>query len=92
MKKASVIYLQEYEATPLSFWVHRHLEADARANANQFDPPVPDPVPGRGWAQLVIEFDGVTLRLSSSARLRLLSHAFAASAGSSLRSASSKSP
>ena len=70
MKKASIIYLREYEATPLSFWAHRHLDADAWVNAKQFDPPLPGPVPGRGWAQLVVEFDGVTLRFSSSAELK----------------------
>jgi hypothetical protein len=69
MKKASVIYLPAYEPTPLSFWVHRHLDADAWMNASQFDPPLPRPVPGQGWAQLVVEFDGVTVRFSSSAEL-----------------------
>jgi hypothetical protein len=69
VKKASVIYLPAYEATPLSFWAHRHLDADAWVNAKQFDPPLPGPVPGQGWAQLVVEFDGITLRFSSSAEL-----------------------
>lgn len=69
MKKASVIYLDEYQATPLSFWVHRHLDADAWWNAREFDPPLPKPIAGRGWAQLVVEFDGVEVRFSSSAEL-----------------------
>ena len=69
MKKASVVYLEKYAATPLSFWVHRHLDADDWANAKQFDPPLPGPVPGRGWVQLLVEFDGVEVQFSSSAEL-----------------------
>jgi len=69
MKKAAVVYLDEYQATPVSFWVHRHLDADAWVNAKQFDPPLPAPVPGRGWAQFVVEFDGLEVRFSSSAEL-----------------------
>ncbi len=69
MKKATLIYLDAYEATPISFWAHRHLDAGAWADAKRFDPPLPAPVPGRGWAQLVVELDGVTLRFSSPAEL-----------------------
>lgn len=69
MKKASVVYLEKYEATPLSFWVHRQLDTKTKRNAKRFDPPLPGPVPGRGWVQLIVEFDGVEVRFSSSAEL-----------------------
>jgi len=29
MKKAAFVHLDEYQATPVSFWAHRHLDADA---------------------------------------------------------------
>ena len=49
MKKATVVYLPEYQPTPVSFWAHRHLDADAWVNATRFEPPLPGPVAGRGW-------------------------------------------
>ncbi len=69
MKKASVLYLDAYQATPLSFWTHRPLDAEVWADAKRFDPPLPGPVAGRGWAQLVVELDGVVVRFSSAAEL-----------------------
>ena len=43
MKKASVIYLSAYEPTPISFWVHRHFDAEAWVDAVRFEPPLPVP-------------------------------------------------
>lgn len=69
LKKSTVIYCSEYQVTPVSFWAHRHFDADSWISAKTFDPPLPAPVPGRGWAQLVVEFDGIELRFSSAAEL-----------------------
>ena len=69
MKKASVIYLDAYEPTPVSYWAHRHIGESAWPASDRFVPPLPPPVPGRGWAQLIVEFDGVELRFSSAVEL-----------------------
>ena len=69
MKKARVVYLNEYCETPLSFWVHRPVRRKFRSDTPLCDPPLPAPTPGLGWLQLIIEFDRVHLRFSSSAEL-----------------------
>lgn len=59
MKRATIVHRDAYETTPISFWVHRPLDADAWPNAKRFDPPLPAPVPGLGYLQLVVEFEGI---------------------------------
>ena len=41
MKRATIVHRDAYETTPISFWVHRPLDADAWPNAKRFDPPLP---------------------------------------------------
>ena len=69
MKKATVVYRETYRSTPVSFWAHRHLDGESWSAATRFDPPLPAPVPGKGWAQLLVQFDGVELAFSSPAEL-----------------------
>jgi len=49
----------------MSFWVH--IEADGRpwCDAEQFSPPIPSPVPGKGFPTFHVEFDGFTFTFAS---------------------------
>ena len=60
----------------MSYWVHvrRDLRTDphdprARLEAGDFEPPVPPPVPGRGWARYFVEVEDCTLEFASLAEL-----------------------
>lgn len=66
MKRYEIVYSDDYRPSPVSFWVHQHLDAEAWLNAEDFDPPLPRPVPGCGWASLLVDVDGVRLVFSST--------------------------
>ena len=53
----------------MSYWVH--IEADGRPwyQAEAFNPPIPTPVPGKGYPLFFVEIDGFTFRFSSLAEL-----------------------
>ncbi len=74
MKTRTVRYTAAYAPTPLSFWVHRHRDARVWSASHEFDPPLPTPVPGRGYPRLEIEFQRVFLYFAS---LEELDHAIA---------------
>ncbi|MBM0744484.1 hypothetical protein JOY44_23225 [Phormidium sp. CLA17] len=70
MKKHWIEYRESWARhEPMTFWVH--VEADGKAwyNAEEFDPPAPKPLPGRGWPVYCVEFDGFTFRFASLAEL-----------------------
>jgi hypothetical protein len=51
--------------SPLSFWVHRHLGTDAWFHAEEYDPPMPKPVPSLGWPIYILEHRGQQLVFAS---------------------------
>lgn len=53
----------------MSYWVH--IEADGRhwSAAKQFEPPLPGPVPGKGFPTYFVEVDGFVFRFASLAEL-----------------------
>ena len=55
----------------MAYWVH--IEADGKPwhQAQVFDPPLPKPVPGRGYALYFVEMDGALLWFSSLDELRV---------------------
>ena len=65
MKVNRIEFSPQYVASPVSFWVHVHKDGGSWREATEFDPPLPKPVPGRGWPRLMVEFDGVELEFSS---------------------------
>lgn len=69
MKRVTVRYHATYRPTPVSYWAHRHLDDDVWIDASAFEPPLPKPVPGRGYAELEVECDGVVLFFASRAEL-----------------------
>jgi hypothetical protein len=55
----------------MSFWVHRELGNRGWSESTEFDPPLPGPVAGRGFATFCVEFNGVTFRFASLDELRV---------------------
>ncbi len=58
-------YRAERVISPLSFWVHRHLDARYWHDASEFDPPMPKPDPIEGWPIYLVEHRGRRLIFAS---------------------------
>lgn len=69
MKNYRIEYTPEWVRGPMSFWVH--IEADGKPwhAAEEFSPPPPGPVPGRGYPHFFVEVDGFTFEFASLAEL-----------------------
>jgi hypothetical protein len=65
MAKVTVTYSKEKVVSPLSFWVHKAVDAAVWQAATTYDPPMPVPVLGRGYPQYQIEYRGHLLFFSS---------------------------
>lgn len=65
MKKWRIEYREEFEPSPLSFWVHKHLDGDSWPDATKYEPRLPGAVPAKGYPVLIVTFSGVELRFSS---------------------------
>ena len=65
MKRLYVTFTPEFLPSPVSFWVHRHIDGGSWSDATTYDPPLPNPVPGKGWARIEVEFDGLLLEFAS---------------------------
>jgi hypothetical protein len=53
----------------MTFWVHIPVYEGSRKHPVRYEPPMPKPVPGRGWPLFLVEQDGFTFRFSSLAEL-----------------------
>ena len=69
MKKFWVEYAERWQDEPLAYWVHRERGNRPWYEANDFAPPAPNPVPGKGYAIYSVEIDGMIFRFSSIAQL-----------------------
>ena len=65
MKKTRISFTPCFERSPVSFWVHKYIDGEAWSTATKFDPPLPRPTPGKGWARAEVEFDGFLLEFAS---------------------------
>ena len=65
MKKVRVSFTPEFQPSPVTYWVHVNRDGDSWRDATVYEPPLPDPVPGKGWARLSVEFNGVVLEFAS---------------------------
>jgi len=70
MKRHWIEYTEKWVPSPLSYWVH--IEADGKDwyNSQLFQPPLPFPVPERGFATYWVECDGVIFQFASLDELR----------------------
>jgi hypothetical protein len=66
MKKLYVLFTPEFLPSPVSFWAHQHIGSDVWRGATSYEPPLPNPIPGKGWARIEVELDGVILEFASA--------------------------
>jgi hypothetical protein len=69
MKRHWIEYTPRWTPQPMSYWVHRETDGNAWYAAKEFEPPLPAPVPGRGFAVFHVEVDGFVSRFASIAEL-----------------------
>lgn len=65
MKRYWIEYSEEFSRSPMTFWVHKEIGDGPWYQAIDFDPPLPKPVPGKGFANYFVECDGFTFQFSS---------------------------
>ena len=65
MRKWRIEYRPKYQRTPISFWVHRHLDGDVWSRCEKFDPPLPEAIPCKGYPCLVVNALGTELEFAS---------------------------
>jgi len=65
MKRYRIEYTLRWSPAPMSFWVHVEQRPRRRSQARIYDPPLPFPVPGKGYARFFIEVDGLTFEFAS---------------------------
>ena len=69
MKKWRIEYRSDYTETPLSFWVHKHVDHEVWRYANEFEPPLPKAIPGKGYPFLIVNAFGLDLEFASVAEV-----------------------
>jgi hypothetical protein len=78
VKRHWIEYADHWTPQPMSYWVHKEADGKHWYEAEVFDPPLPRPVPGRGFPVYHVELDGFVFRFASLAELdaciRTLSH------------------
>jgi hypothetical protein len=70
MKRHWIEYTEKWTPSPVSYWVHIEADGSDWYNARFFQPPLPFPVPDKGFATFWIECDGVMFQFASLDELR----------------------
>lgn len=65
MKRQWIEFGPKWTPGPLSYWVHRETDGKEWSIAQRFQPPLPQPVAGRGYPSYHVEFNGVEFRFAS---------------------------
>ena len=65
MNKWRIAFVKEYTPSPLSFWVHRHLDHEVWSQATEFEPNLPKAIPSKGYPVLFVNAFGTELKFSS---------------------------
>jgi len=65
MKQREITFHERWTPSPLSYWTHIEAEDRPWGEATTFTPPLPKPVPGRGYPRFLVEVDGVTFQFAS---------------------------
>jgi hypothetical protein len=65
MKRYYVCYTDEWKRGPMTFWVHIEADGHPWYMAERFLPPVPAPVPGKGFPYFFVEVDRFTFEFAS---------------------------
>jgi hypothetical protein len=69
MKRHIIHYYPEWRPSPMSFWVHREVDGRPWHQATVFEPPLPKPVPGKGFPYYSVEIDGFVFEFASLVEL-----------------------
>jgi hypothetical protein len=65
MKRHAIEYTKTWTPGPMSFWVHVETKPRRRDRVRKFTPPLPKPVPGKGYARYFVEVDGLVFEFAS---------------------------
>lgn len=65
MKRHWITYTDQWVAGSMSYWVHREADGRPWHEAKIFDPPLPRPVPCKGYPCYHVEVNGVIFHFSS---------------------------
>lgn len=65
MRRWRIEYNPVYTATPLSFWVHSHMDHAVWIESSVFEPRLPEAIPGKGFPMLVVDAFGTELQFAS---------------------------
>jgi hypothetical protein len=69
VKRWHISFTDTWYPAPLSFWVHHPVDGRVWYASKAFEPPLPGPVPGRGYPRYLVEVDGFTFVFASLAEL-----------------------
>jgi hypothetical protein len=65
MSRWRIEYVAQYRSSPLSYWVHHNKDDDVWLDAHEFDPPLPEAIPEKGFPRLIIDAFGTDLEFAS---------------------------
>lgn len=65
MTRWRIEFEPEFRESPLSYWVHVNVDHEIWVRASQFEPALPEPIAGKGYARLVVDAFGVQLEFAS---------------------------
>lgn len=71
MKRHWIEYCPAWTPQPMSYWVHIETDGKPWLESSAFEPPLPKPVPGRGWPVYFVECDGFTFTFASLAEIEV---------------------
>ena len=65
MKRWRIEFTEKYQPGPMSFWVHLPVDNAVWYGATQYEPPLPQAIPGKGFPVLYVNVFGVELQFAS---------------------------
>ena len=65
MKRHWIDYTAEVTESPMTYWIHQGPDGEHWRDAAEVIPPMPGPVPGRGFPRMHVEYHGFTFSFAS---------------------------
>jgi len=65
VKRHWIEYTDERRSSPMTYWVHTGPDGEHWRETSTPSPPLPPPVPGRGFPSLYVEYQGFTFTFAS---------------------------
>lgn len=76
MKRHWIEYTEQWKKSPMSFWVHIEVDGKHWYESQEFNPPLPQPISGRGYAYYFVEINGLPFEFASLAEMHVLLETF----------------